>query len=438
MKLKRILCVLLALALPLHACGEEARSAGQVLKQLQSGEYEAVRRSLDDAMKAALSERDLAGLLPSLEASFGKLLDTGKETAVSSPPYTVVSLPLRYEKGQLLFRVSWADGKIAGMHFSVTSQDKAPDESLPDGLTEEAVSVGSPALPGVLTLPQKAMGPLPAVVLLHGSGPNDRDETIGQTKLFRDLAWGLSQKGIAVLRYDKRTLAYGKDYTKEQLAALTVEEEAIDDALLAAELLRADPRIDPGRVYLLGHSLGASIAPRTARENPGVFAWLILLSGTPLTLADIVLHQNRAAAGQAAPVRRQILFLQINGMEREWQAIRTGTAEAAKEKTFAGQPAYYFWDLARHDVGEDLAALSLPALIINGGRDFQIPDADGIDAWRALELPDTVTVLHKPALNHLLMAPDAPETARGTVREYDVPCHAAEDVIEDIAQFILQ
>ena len=96
-------------------------------------------------------------------------------------------------------------------------------------LMEEEVSVSDPALPGTLTLPEDAASPLPAVVLLHGSGPNDRDETVGQTKMFRDLAQGLAEKGVAVLRYDKRTLVYGSAYTQADLKTFTVSEESMKD-----------------------------------------------------------------------------------------------------------------------------------------------------------------------------------------------------------------
>ncbi len=161
-------------------------------------------------------------------------------------------------------------------------------------LIEEDVTLGDPALPGALTLPEGALCPLPAAVLLHGSGPNDRDEAIGQTKMFRDLAEMLAGQGVAVLRYDKRTLVYGSAYTREDLKTFTVDEESIRDAVAAAALLRADPRMDPDRIYLVGHSMGAMIAPRIAQENPGLFAGIVLLSGTPRTLGDIVLSQNQA------------------------------------------------------------------------------------------------------------------------------------------------
>ncbi len=303
-------------------------------------------------------------------------------------------------------------------------------------LIEEEISVGDPALPGILTYRNDAAqfsSPLPAVVLLHGSGPNDRDETVGQTKLFRDLAQMLAENLVYVLRYDKRTLVYGSTYTQEDLKTFTVSEESIRDAA-AAELLRSDPRID--KVYLIGHSMGAMIAPRIAQEYPGLFDGLILLSGSPKTLADIVLSQNQAIVDALPPLTKPIGIIQMQALRREWADVLNGTGEDAKNKTVFGQPAYYFWEMAQYDTGEILQALDIPVLIINGGRDFQVVDADGIEAWNALNLPENVQVIYHPELNHLLMAPDAPEKTRGTTAEYDTPCQVSQDVISEIETFI--
>ena len=237
-----------------------------------------------------------------------------------------------------------------------------------------------------------------------------------------------------LLRYDKRTLVYGSAYTQADLKTFTVSEESMKDTVAAAELLRSDPRV--GKVYLIGHSMGAMIAPRIAQDNPGLFDGIILLSGTPKTLGDIVLSQNQAIVDALPALTKAIGNMQMQGLRKEWENLLNSSEEEAKKLTVFGQPAYYFWEMAQYDTGEILQALDIPVLIINGGRDFQVVDADGVEAWNALNLPDSVQVIYHPELNHLLMAPDAPEKTRGTTAEYDTPCQISQDVISEIDTFI--
>ena len=141
--------------------------------------------------------------------------------------------------------------------------------------TQEDEEVGQDPwrLPATLAIPRGA-GPFPALILVHGSGPNDRDETIGPNKPFRDLAWGLAARGVAVLRYEKRTRRYPKKMGA--LPALTVFEETIEDVGAAFKALAANRRVDPGAIYALGHSLGGYLMPRIAAFVPdlsGIIFW---------------------------------------------------------------------------------------------------------------------------------------------------------------------
>ena len=184
--------------------------------------------------------------------------------------------------------------------------------------------------------------------------------------------------------------------------------------------------------------MGAMLAPRIAKENPGLFAGIVMLSGTPKTLADIIISQNQAVVDAMSPLEKIVGNMQIAGLRQSWQNVLNGKAEEAKGKMLFGQPAYYFWEMAQYDTAEILKNLDIPSLIINGGSDFQVIDADGIDAWQALDLPESVQLSYYPELNHLLMNPQAPETVRGTMQEYDIPCHVAEEVVDEITAFILK
>ena len=151
-------------------------------------------------------------------------------------------------------------------------------------------------MPATLTIPN-GTGPFPAVVLVHGSGPNDRDETYGPNKPFKDIAWGLASVGIVVLRYEKRT----KQYPQESAAIqnFTVQDETIYDALAAVELLNNSSIVDHSKIFVLGHSLGGMLAPRIALQESQI-AGLIILAGATRHLEDLMLEQTRYLANLSA------------------------------------------------------------------------------------------------------------------------------------------
>ncbi len=258
------------------------------------------------------------------------------------------------------------------------------------------VVTGQYRLPAALTLPAGA-GPFPAVVLVHGSGPHDMDETIGPNKPFRDIAGGLAAKGIATLRYTKRTSQYGASLP----ANITLREETIDDALSAVALLRKNPKVDPKRIYVIGHSLGAHAAPRIGQADPAI-AGLVLLAGNTRTLDTLIDEQIRYLGGTAA--------------------------QAAQMK--GAIPEAYRKDLAAHDPVAIARALQMPMLILQGERDYQVTMAD-FRGWQPLRSP-RVTLKSYPLLNHLFQEGEG----KSMPAEYQkaVPFNPA--VIADIAAWI--
>ena len=174
-------------------------------------------------------------------------------------------------------------GRISGLSFrpstAAVSEYRPPAYVDRNAFNETDVTIGNGewALPGALTIPRGA-GPFPGVVLVHGSGPNDRDESLGPNKIFRDLAWGLASRGVAVLRFDKRTFAHKSKYTPELIPKITVKEEVVDDVLPAIDLLKGRQKIDPARIFILGHSLGGNLAPWIGSEDKSL-AGLIIMAG---------------------------------------------------------------------------------------------------------------------------------------------------------------
>ena len=271
----------------------------EFVDQLAKGDYASATARFDAAMLKSAPEAKLKEIWEQLLGQVGAYQQqTGTHTA-EAQGYRIVFVTTQFEKAAIDVQVVFnKQDQISGLFFkpaagaSSTPQAYNPPAYVKTGSFHESeVTVGSGewALPGTLTLPEGS-GPFPAVVLVHGSGPNDRDETIGPNKPFRDLAWGLASQGIAVLRYDKRTRAHASQFTPDVLARLTVKEETVDDALLAAQLLRQTQGIDPKRIVILGHSLGAMLAPRIGQQDP-TLAGLIILAGPTRPLEDITADQ---------------------------------------------------------------------------------------------------------------------------------------------------
>jgi dienelactone hydrolase len=310
--------------------------------------------------------------------------------------------------------------------------------------TEVSVQVGEAPylLSGILTLPEgaSAANPVPGVVLVQGSGPSDMDESIGQTKLFKDIAELFAAKGIATLRYDKRTYTYGATMTAEQIQSLTVEEETIQDAISAGKLLAANECVDPARVVLLGHSMGAMLAPRIVSESKGVFCAMVLVAGTPKSLLDIMVSQNDDLLAKMEGDTLTAAQAQVDAFKAQVKELKkVKNAENAKKMTIVGVNGYYFWEMMQEDPCDLIVSLHKPTLIVQGNADFQISLDNGIDAFED-ELGHAYTFVDYKLfrkLNHLLMLYEGSAENKGTVAEYDTPATLDQPAGRYLADWVL-
>ena len=351
----------------------------------------------------------------------------------------IVIVACQFERGVINAQVVFnGQGQISGLNFAPAQPAdvpyNAPAYVNQSAFRETDVTVGSGewALPGTLSIPNGA-GPFPAVVLVHGSGPNDRDETIGPNKIFRDLAWGLSSNGIAVLRYEKRTKAHVSKFTPELVSKITTKEEVTDDALAAAELLRYDPDIDAKHIFVLGHSLGATLIPRIGRQD-SMLAGLVVMAGMARPFEDTILDQFTYLYSLSGTLSEQqkasldILKAQVARAKSPDLSDQT----PSKDLPLGMSPAYWL-DLRGYQPADVAKSLHMPILVLQGERDYQVSPIKDFEIWKnTLKDNSNVTLKLFPKLNHLFIAGEG----KSTPQEYGVEGHVSKDVIDMIAQWI--
>ncbi len=433
-----VLC--LGLIAPASAQTSDPQPIAQaVIDNLIAGQYEAAAVDFTDEMLAALPPAKLQEVWESLIAQVGPYQQQVTVTSQNVEGYTVFVFTLQFERALLDVQLSIStDGEVAGSYIRPNQGPPPPPYEAPDyvnldAFTEQDITLNAGTeweLPGTLTLPV-GDGPFPAIVLVHGSGPNDRDETYGPNKPFRDLAWGLASQGIAVLRYDKRTLVRAQEM-KDQIEGMTVQDETIDDALAAVALLRGTDKIDPARVFLAGHSLGGYLAPRIAAQTSDL-AGIILLAGNARPLDVLIVEQVHyllSLKGELSDEDRA----QLDAVETEAEALKTLDASTDPATTYFGVPAAYWLDLKPYDPVAAAQTLTLPMLILQGERDYQVTMTD-FQLWQdGLAGHDNVTLISYPALDHLLLSGEGPSTPD----EYNQPGHVSSALIQDIANWIFQ
>lgn len=395
---------------------------------LRDGDFEAAAARVDPAVPAGSFSADaLSRLWGQVGVQVGDLVSLEPGLVSEQGEYHAVDMPGRFENQALTVRVVLTDSLLVSGFFLLPPDPPAYDPPAyvdTNAFEEVELVVGEDpwTLPAILSVPA-GDGPFAGVVLVHGSGPNDMDETIGGNRPFRDLAWGLASAGVAVLRYDKRTRAHAARLPAE----IGLDEEVVDDAVAALETLRVQARIDAGRTFVLGHSLGGLLAPEIARRD-GSVAGVIVLAGPARPFSTVLVEQLEYLRSlETDPASRQSLDSLIA------TAHRVGTSELGATDTLLGVPASYWSELQAVDPVTTARGLDIPMLILQGGRDYQVTEAD-LEAWRAGlgDRPDVDLELY-PDLNHLF----APGEGRATPAEYTGEArHVDPAVVADIAAWI--
>ncbi len=305
--------------------------------------------------------------------------------------------------------------RVEGFHLKPAAGPfTSADYVKPDAFRAEDATFGAAkdfAMPAVFLIPT-GKGPFPAVVLVHGSGPNDRDESVGACKPFRDLAEGLASRGVAVFRYDKRTFVHGA-----RVKDPTIDTEVIDDAVAAIAWVRARPEVDAKRVTVVGHSLGALLAPQIAKQAKTKGA--VLLAPPARTPWEILPQQYRYLGVPEA---------QVAQLEQQLFAVRDGKAQG----TVLGAPAAYWRDWAARDGIAVAKTLGAPLLVMRGDRDYQVNEVDWAGWKKGMAGVKGAQLVEVPGANHLFVV----GTGKPGPAEYDVAGHVAPSVLTAIEKFV--
>lgn len=317
----------------------------------------------------------------------------------------------------------------------------------PFAYRSEEVAFDNPAAPGVriagtLTLPQGA-GPFPVAVLITGSGPQDRDETILDHKPFAVWADALSKRGVAVLRFDDRGVAGSTGNFQTATTA-----DFAGDVRAAVDWLASRPDIDRSRIGLIGHSEGGTVAPLVVQGGAPV-AWIVTLAGPTVSGGDIIEEQSRLIrVASGVPPQQEAISAGIqhrlmravadnaNDPAASARALEPILVEAGQTQAQAAQTAaqmsspWYRWSIA-HDPSDSLRAVRVPMLALYGGKDLQVSADQNVPPLRALNPEAEIVVL--PGLNHLLQPATAGMPAEYGAIETTLAPEAISTVVDWVA-----
>ena len=434
MKSFKILFILLFISQVTFAQGivNLINRADSFFDSMDKGNFEEAHGFFDESVKGQITPDELKLFWLRLGNSMGAYQSVdGAKNSIKGDYFQVI-LTCGFSKGTQTFTFVFNKSeKLLGFFVTPVAADAeyaAPayaDTTLYKE-TEINIKFEEGQMAGVFTSPKNASN-FPVVIMVHGSGPSDMDETVGPNKPFKDLAAGLAAKGIGSIRYVKRSMVYPRIFNK----AFTVKEEVIDDALSAINLANTLPGVNKGQIYLLGHSLGGMLAPRIATLAPSLNG-IILAAAPARKLSDLILEQNtffyKSSGDTSAAGKKQ--FLESSIEIDKSRLLKLG--DIAPDSVILGAPATYWIDLNNHDQLATSKKIKNRILILQGGNDFQVSVQD-FNIWRTtLASNKNASFKLYPDLNHLLST----QKEKGTGAQYRIPANVNADLINDISIWI--
>ena len=391
--------------------------------------------NLSDAMTAALAPSGgMAGFAKQL-AAYGTIVKIDPAQEGEMKGYQLFAVPCIFTGKSLDIVLVAKDGVIEGIQFAGFTGEPLVEE---ESDTYDSIDLALPypvldgELPGILTVP-KGDGPFPVVILLQGSGASDKDEAFGTHKPFLDIAEGLAEYGIAVYRFDKPNYVYPEELAVKKDA--TLKDEYLDDAVAAVQLMAEQEKIDPERIFVLGHSLGANAIPAAARElrdAPVNACGFIMMAASTKRIDENIREQYdfifslMEEVPKELQAEKEFLFAQLDRLEDPDSLTEDDTIMGAYS-------AYWKWMLD-YDILQAAEEITQPVLLLQGEEDYQVTKED-YSVWKeALGDRENWTMILYPGLTHIFMPGLKTEGSAAYERDGKVQ----ENVIADIAAFVLE
>ena len=444
-KMTKTLAAMLAVIMTLAACGFAA--AEQETRKIETvadaeewaavflGEHPEELEgvwAMTPQMEAAMTQLGGIAAMAKQMAALGTLTGPVSVREGEVQGYRAFFIPCAFSVMPVDLILVIRDGAIAGL--STGAYSGGQEEKTESGAFEKrdlALPVPSLGeLPGVLTVPE-GEGPFPVVILLQGSGSSDKDETIGNLKPFRDIAEGLAQQGVAVYRFDKRSYVYGLELAMNK--QITLKDEYLEDAVNAVRLMAAQDKIDPDRIFVLGHSLGGNAVPAVARElaqAPVKARGFIMMAASPRPL-DVLMREQYDFLYSLMPEVTEEQQAEKDAIFAELDKLQDLDALTEDDTVVGVYSSYWKW-LAAYDILQAADEITEPVLLLQGEEDYQVTMED-FGIWKeAIGGKENWKLVSYPGLTHLFMPGQKSEGSGAYTRQANVDAQ----VIGDIAAFV--
>jgi len=405
-------------------------------KQLAASQLDSVNVCFSPGLRAKLTTEQLQLVWMGLFNQFGPLQSVGKANKREGSEATETVLPLRFEQQEqrLLLRFDSLNRVTAFILQPALEAEnwRYPTYARADSYREFSMKVVSDTirLPAILTLPKNCKK-CPVVLFVQGAGPNDKDESQGPNKMFKDLAVALASLGIGSLRYDKRSLAYGPELM-EDLRRLTIQTETIDDAANALLLLRKVIEVDTNRIFIFGHGIGGMLAPAIVQQAQLPIRGLVLAAPAAKTFAELVFEQYVFLASRSGFSTQEQTLLKAQEKAKKRAIQPTLTPGFPQDSLPLGLPAEYWLSWQSYDVGTALWQINQPILVLSGDADYQVPPETILHLKQKMMGRQQLDYYNYPLLNHFLM----PASGAAGPEDYQNRNNVAEQVVVDLERWI--